>query len=82
MAVLVIPNLNISINEPDDINSTHCPNTSIGKLRASKAKPANPKKAMVRLPASDRKLSSLIIFMKVDFNLLYVKDGSANGIET
>jgi hypothetical protein len=71
MAVLVIPNLNISTNDPDEINSTHCPKTSKGKLRARSAKPAKPKNAMVRFPTKDRKLSSLTIFLSDFFKLTF-----------
>lgn len=58
IAVLVIPSLNISIKAKEEMNKTHFPNSSIGKLLASNANPEKPKKAIVRLPNNDRKLSS------------------------
>ncbi len=67
MAVLVMPNRNISIKVPDEIYKTHCPKISTGKVLAKSAKPAKPKNAMVRFPANDRKLASFVIFPKTFF---------------
>jgi hypothetical protein len=50
------------MNAPDEMYKTHWPNTSIGKLRAISAKPANPKKAIIIFPVSERKFASLVIF--------------------
>ena len=67
MAVLVIPSLNISTKAKDAVNRTHLPNSSITKLLAKSANPANAKKAMVRFPARERKLSSRTIFFNKFF---------------
>ena len=56
--VFVIPNRNISINDPAVTNNTHSPKMSNEKLRASIAKPIIPKMAMITFPARERKLSS------------------------
>ena len=61
IAVFVIPNLNISMNAPDEIYKTHWPKISKGKLLVSSAKPAKPKKAIVIFPANDRKFASRVI---------------------
>ena len=58
IAVFVKPSLNISIKAKEEMNKTHFPNSSIGKLLARRANPVKPNKAIVRLPANERKLSS------------------------
>ena len=68
IAVFVIPNLNISMKAPDEIYKTHCPKRSTGKVRASKAKPAKPKNALVIFPAKERKFASLVNFRNAAFN--------------
>ena len=73
MAVFVIPNLNISMKVPEETKSTYWPNCSVGKLLASRAKPANPKADIERFPARERKLSSFIIFFTVPFKSFWVK---------
>ena len=60
IAVLVMPKRNISTNAADDIKSTHSPNMSFVNVLASNANPANPKSAITRFPARERKLSSRI----------------------
>ena len=67
IAVFVIPNLNISMKAYEAINKTHLPNSSIGKLRASRANPVKPNNAIVKLPVNERKLSSEANFLNKFF---------------
>lgn len=66
--VFVIPNLNISTNEPAAMNKTHWPNISTERLLASSANPEMPNSAIARFPAKERKFSSLTILWNFFFN--------------
>jgi hypothetical protein len=76
MAVLVIPSRNISMKAKEEMNKTHFPNSSIGKLLAKSANPVKPNNAIVKLPVSDRKLSSETIFLINFFNQSSFSTGS------
>ena len=70
--VLVMPKRNISTKEPAAINNTHWPNFSVLSVRASKAKLQMPNKAITRLPARERKLSSRINMLSFFFKTLLI----------